>query len=238
MKRLIWIPVALSIVIFAMQGCSGGGQGSASTTVAGSSQSAAASSSSSSGSQASSNSGNSQGQMIKPEQLISQSEAATLLGEAVKDGVSAENQLLSVGVCFYAAENTASKSYLQIALVQQKKEGGQGQQGGQPSASASGQSSQSSQSASGQPSASAGQAEGMTPKGLYEAIKMMFSDPNMPVTGRLGDDAFISTQGTGILYKEYFLYIAVGSATPEAAQAIVKQASELAVGNLRRLLGE
>lgn len=236
MKRLIWIPVALSIVILVMQGCSGGDQGSASTTVAGSSQSAAASNSGSI--QASSSSGSSQGQTIKPEQLISQVEAATLIGEAVKDGVSTENQLLSMGVCFYAAENAASTSYLQIALVQQKKEGGQSQQGGQPSASASSQSSQSSQSASSPPSASAGQSEGMTPKGLYEAIKMMFSDPNMPVTGRLGDDAFISTQGTGILYKEYFLYIAAGSATPEAAQAIAKQASELAVENLRRLLGE
>ncbi len=233
MKRWFLMLAAVLTVVFTIAGCSGGNQGSASTTVAGSSQTAAMSNSQS---QPSESESGSTGQKIKPGQLISQAEAATLLGAAVKDGVSAENPLLSLSVCFYSADNPASKDYLQIALIQ-KSQGGQSEQGGQPSESAS---SQPSESASSQPSASqsGGQNEGMPTKGLYEALKMLFSDPNTPITGRLGDDAFIATQGTGILYKEYFIYVSAGSATPDAAKAIVAQAGELAVENIMRLLGE
>jgi|AGTN01.1.fsa_nt_gi hypothetical protein len=231
MKRWFWILAALFVLAGVMQGCSGSKEESASTMISGSSQSPGMN-----GSQSQpASSGSPSVQMVKPGQLVSQVEAASLLGEAVKDGVSGGNPLLNVSICFYAAENTASTNYLQIVLIPQNagESGGGPGESSQPSESAPNESGESSQ-----PSESGGKSEGMSPKSLYEALKMMFSDPNTPVTGRLGDDAFISTQGTGILYREYFIYIAAGGATPEAAQAIVKQAGELAVENLRRILGE
>lgn len=234
MKKGICILTALAFAL-CLAGCSGGGSGSTSTTISKSSQ--PPQTSSSGGSPQSSGSSSPQKMAVKPEQLISQAEAAALLGEAVKNGASGENPLLLSSMCFYAAENSASMGYLQIVLIQQPPGDSGGSDSGSSSQSASASPSESS-SASGQPGASSGSGESMSPKSLYEALKMMLSDPNTPVTGRLGDDAFISTQGTGILYKEYFIYIAAGAATPEAAQAVVKQACELAVQNLRRVLGE
>lgn len=60
-----------------------------------------------------------EGTLIEPEQLISKEEAATLLGEAVKDGEKTGQQVVGQKICVYEAEDENSFRFLQISLVQQ-----------------------------------------------------------------------------------------------------------------------
>ena len=234
MKKNVFILMALFIMVVTITGCSGGDSGSTSTTVSGSSQSPSSQSSSSGGSQQSSDSSSSQAPQIKPEQLISKTEAATLIGEAVKDGAMDEYPQFGLSLTFYAAENSESKNYLQIAVLQQASEGG-----GEGGASESSASSQPSQSSSSSPSSSSGgSGEKLAPKDIFEGLKKLFSDPFAPVEGRMGDDTFMSAQGISILYGEQYIYISVGSFSATDAQKILKQAAELAITNLKRIQGE
>jgi hypothetical protein len=190
----------------------------------------------------SSGSGETEKQMIMPEQLISKEEATELIGEPVKDGVKEQQPLLGLNICFYAAEAKDSKSYLQIALIQKEamssgQSGDQsGQSGGQSGQSGS-QSGQSGQSG-GQSGGSGGSEGEMSPKTLYEGLKKLFSDPNTAITGRVGEDTFISAQGMSILSGEYYIYVAIGNSDPQKMQTILKQAGETAEFNLKRIQGE
>ena len=238
MRKIIRMTACALCIALLLPGCSGGNSGNSNTMINGSSQSpsTSASSSGSSGAQQSSSSGQEQ-QMIKPEQLISKDEAKTLLGEAVKDGADGEYPLLGLNLCFYAAEKKDSKSYLQIAIIQQSAL----QQGGGNSGSEqSGQPSQSSQqSQSSQPSqSSGGGGGGVSLKDYYEGFKKMFSDPNAALTGRIGDDAFLSAQGVSILVGEYYIFISAATADPAKLDAALKQAAEMVVNNLKRIMGE
>jgi len=234
MKKVFCILISL-VLLAVISGCSGGDSGSTTTVVTGSSsQSQSASSSSGESSSTSS----SPGKSIKPEQLISSEEAAQLIGEAVKAGVKDDYSAFGLDICFYAAANAESKNYLQIAVIQQASESeSQGGESSQPSESSSASASASA-SPSSSASASGGQSEPATPKSLYDGFKKIFSDPNAAVTGRLGDDNFLAAQSISILSGDYCIFIAVGSFSPEAGQAILTQASEMVMANLQRILGE
>lgn len=238
MKKTIWIMIPMVIVIMLITGCSGGESDGASATVQpGSTQSPEASSSDS---KQASSSGGSQSQQIKPEQLISKEEAATLIGESVKAGVSEEYPLLGLSTSFYAPEKSDSKSYLQVCLIQQSAlQGGGGQSGGSDQSGEKNES-QPSPGQSGQSNDSGGVSGGeeMSPKTLYEGLKKLFSDPNAAVTGRIGDDIFISAQGISILSGEYCIIILIGSPDPAQTEQTLKKAGELAVSNLKRIQGQ
>lgn len=226
--------MGLFIVIPTLTGCSGGGSESANTMLSGNSQSPQASGSQ--GQQSSSSAGSQQ--PIKPEQLISKEEAATLIGEAVKEGAPGEYPMLGLSICFYAAENADSKNYLQIAVIQQGAGSGQSGSGESSQPSASSQSSESSQASQSQSGGSDSQSQSLSPRNLYEGFKKLFSDPYASVSGRIGDDTFLSAQGMSILSGEYYIYIAAGSPNAQDTQKILKQAGELAINNLRRIQGE
>jgi hypothetical protein len=235
MKKLFCILLVLMIVIICLPGCSDKESQSATTTVqAGGSQQPKASGENSA--QASESSG-SEGKKIKPEQLISKEDANKLIGEAVKAGVDDEYPLLGLSSCYYAPENSESKNYLQISVLQKKEEKGS-ESGGQ---SESGKSSESSsQGQSGESGGSGGGSgeEEMSPKGLYEGLKKIFSDSNAAVTGHIGDDIFISGKSISILSGEYCIIISVGSADPVAAETMLKDAAEMAVSNMKRIQGK
>jgi hypothetical protein len=243
MKKLSrFASILLCIIILIMAGCSSNESQSASTQLpGGQSQSA---SSSSGGPQASSG-GQSGGQMIEPKQLISKEEAAQLIGEAVKDGSTDEQPVLGMKICFYPAENSASKAYLQIAVIQagmlqqgQQQSSGGGSSGG--SGSSGGGSGSSGGGASSSPSSSQGGGGGseLTTKGIFEALKKAMEDLNAADTGRIGDDNFITAQGMGILANDYYIFVSAGSNNAAGVPAIVKAAGELAVRNLKRIQGQ
>jgi hypothetical protein len=241
MKKTIWIILTLLIVVTLTAGCSGGDSEGASATVQpGNAQSPEAKSSDS---QQASGSGESQSQQIKPEQLISKDDAAMLIGESVKAGVSEEYPLLGLSSNFYAPEKEDSKSYLQVCLIQQSalKQGGGGEQSG-GSDQSSQKESQSSSEQSGQSESGGGSGgsggEEMTPKSLYEGLKKLFSDPNAAITGRIGDDIFISAQGISVLSGEYCIIILIGNSDPAKTQEMLKKAGEMAVSNLKRIQGQ
>lgn len=243
MKKTICLILAFLILVLIIPGCSqGNSEGASATVQPEKSQSPGASSSA--GMQAS-GSESSQSQQIKPEQLISKEEAVKLVGESVKAGVNEKYPLLGLNTCFYAPEKSDSKSYLQVCLIQKSalKQGG-GEQSGQSSkpseagGSESG-SSESSGSESGQQSNSGGEGgEEMSPKTLYEGLKKLFSDPNTALTGRIGDDIFISAQGISILSGEHCIVILMSCADPAKTAETLKQAGELAISNLKRIQGE
>lgn len=58
------------------------------------------------------------GKVLEPEALISKSDAATLLGEAVQDGQKSETPVVGMKLCMYTAANPSSNRYLQISLTQ------------------------------------------------------------------------------------------------------------------------
>lgn len=239
MRQLARYVIVIFCIALALSGCSSDESQSASTQLPGGGQSPAASSSSM---PQTSQQGGGGGQIIEPKQLISKEEAAQLLGEPVKDGMTDEKPVLGMKICFYTAENSASKSYLQIALVQS----GMLQQGQeQPQASASpGASSQPDGQGGGQSSSpqdsqgSSGGGEQLTPKALFEALKQSMEDLNSVETGRIGDDNFLTAQGMGILSGEYYIYVSAGSNDPAAISDIVKAAGEMAVRNMKRIQGQ
>jgi len=245
MRKIARYVIVILCIALALSGCASNESQSASTQLpGGGGQSPAASSSSM---PQTSQQGGGGGQMIEPKQLISKVEAAQLLGEPVKDGMTDEKPALGMKICFYAAENSASKSYLQIAVVQSAMlPQGQGQGQGQPQTSASsgtssqpgaqggGQSSNSPQASQG----SSGGGEQLTPKALYEALKQSMEDLNSAETGRIGDDNFRTAQGMGILSGEYYIYVSAGSNDPAAIPGIVKAAGEMSIRNLKRIQGE
>lgn len=232
MRKIIRALTCLLCAVLLLSACSGGNSESANTVLSGG-QTPGANGSQSQQAGGSQSQGQSQG--VKPEQLISKAEAAMLIGEAVKDGAKGEYPMLGMNMCFYAGATPESKGYLQVAVIQMGQSG-QAEHSSQPSES---QSSQPSESKSSQPSeSSGGGGEQMSAKTLYEGFKKLFSDPNVALTGRLGDDAFVSAPGMSILTGEYYIYIAAGSADPVQAQAIVKAAAELALNNLKRIQGE
>lgn len=232
MKKLFCILLAFITVIMMLPACSDKESQSATTTVSGGQQQQPQTSSSSS-EQASQSSG-AQSMKIKPEQLIAKEDANTLLGETVKEGMDDEYPKLGLSSCYYAPENQESKNYLQISVLQKEEKKGEQSGGGESSSQPS---DSSSQSQSSQPSESGGQEE-MSPKTLYEGFKKIFSDANAAVTGHIGDDIFISGKSISILSGEYCIIISVGSADPAAAETMLKDAAEMAVGNLKRIQGK
>lgn len=244
MKRIICLVLTSLIIILLIPGCSGGeSEGASATVQPGSSQSPESKSSDSK--QASSESGGSEDKQIKPEQLISKEDATTLIGESVKAGVSEEYPLLGLSTNFYAPEKPDSKSYLQVCLIQQSalKKGGSEQSVGSSESGQQGESGGSGSEKSGQSGESGGGSGGeggeeMSPKTLYEGLKKIFSDPNTAVTGRIGDDIFISAQGISILSGEHCIIILVSCADPSKAEETLKKAGELAISNLKRIQGE
>jgi len=242
MKKITLIMIILLVVVLLFPGCSKKeSEGASATIQPGNSSSPQANSSDSK--QASSDAG-SEGLMIKPEQLLSKEEAAALIGESLKTGVSEEYPLLGLNTCFYAPEMPDSKCYLQICLIQQnalkqKEGGGEGSESSaKPSESGQSGSEQSGESG-GESGGSGGSGGGeMSPKTLYDGLKKLFSDPNTAMTGRIGDDIFISAQGISILSGEYCIVILIGASDPSQAQTALKQAGELAVKNLKRIKGE
>lgn len=244
MKKCKCMAAILLCVVFVISGCSNSESQSATTQLpGGGGQSPGASASQ--GAQSSGGQEQSGGQMIEPKQLISKEEAAQLLGEAVKDGSSDEKEILGMKICFYPAETNTSKSYLQIAVIQQGslQQGEGGGAGGSDSSSqggSSGGSGGSGQNANSGGSGGSGGGGGgqLTPKGIYEAVKQAMEDLNAADTGRIGDDNFISSQGMGIISGEYFIYVSAGSNDPLKVPEIVKTAGELAVRNLKRIQGQ
>lgn len=247
MKKLRCLLVFLFCFIFFIAGCSNSESQSASTQLpGGGGQSPAASAS---GGQQASGQEQSGSQMIEPKQLISKEEAAQLIGEAVKDGSVDEQQMLGMKICFYPAENSSSKSYLSIAVIQQGslqqgESSGGGQSGGSSGSQSGGQSGGNEQSGS-QSGGSSGGGGGsqsgenqLTPKGIFEAIKTAMEDLNAADTGRIGDDNFMSAQGMAIISGEYFIYVTAGNNDPALLPQIIKQAGEMAVRNLKRIQGK
>lgn len=227
-RLLIFICVHLMLIT----GCSKEEPNKSTTTIPGKTQQPSANVSSS-------GSAESQKKLIQPEQLISKEDATLIIGESVKDGVKDQHPKLGMNICFYAAENADSKSYLQIALIQ-KESMSSGQSGGSDK-SGDGSDEQSGQSGGQSDGQSGGQSGGggeMAPKDLYEGFKKLFSDPNIAVTGRIGDDTFITSQGMNILSGEYYICVNAGGFNPQKTQAVLKQAGELAVYNLKRIQGE
>lgn len=238
MKKTICLILAFLILVLIIPGCSqGNSEGASATVQPEKSQSPGASSSA--GMQAS-GSESSQSQQIKPEQLISKEEAVKLVGESVKAGVNEKYPLLGLSTCFYAPEKSDSKSYLQVCLIQNSalKQGGE-EQSGQSSEPSETSGSKSGGSESGQQSSSGGEGGGeMSPKTLYEGLKKLFSDPNTALTGRIGDDIFISAQGISILSGEHCIVILMSCTDPAKTAETLKQAGELAISNLKRIQGE
>ncbi len=242
MKKAICLILAFLILVLIIPGCSqGNSEGASATVQPEKSQSPGASSSAD---KQASGSESSQSQQIKPEQLISKEEAVKLVGESVKAGVNEKYPLLGLNTCFYAPEKSDSKSYLQVCLIQNSalKQGG-GEQSGQSSKSSEtgGPESGNSESggSAGKQSESGGEGgEEMSPKTLYEGLKKLFSDPNTALTGRIGDDIFISAQGISILSGEHCIVILMSCADPAKTAETLKQAGELAISNLKRIQGE
>lgn len=244
MKKFISIAVAALIALTLIAGCSGGGnQNAANTQLQGGQQSqgqqGAQQSQGQQGGQQSQ--GQQGGKMVEPQQLISRMEAAQLVGEEVKDAIKEEQSMFGLKICLYVAEKPDSKSYLQVALIQQGslQGGGQGGSGGQgDSGGQGGSEGQGGGQASGGQSGGQGGAEGqMSPKSIFQALKRAIADPNTDA-GRIGEEAFISAPGISILSGEYYIYVAASGPDPAAAQQITKQAGELAVNNLKRMLGQ
>jgi hypothetical protein len=216
-----------------MAGCSGGNQQQSAATTQLAGNNSQPSGQSSQGGKGSSDGQSSGGQSIEPKQLISKLEAAQLLGEAVKDAVTSEKSEMGLKTCFYIAENTASKSYLEIAIIQ----AGGGQSGGSSGGSGPSSSPSGGQSSGGQGSSQGGGQGQMSPSTIYEAIKKVMADPNSTEPIRIGDEAFATAPGIAILSKKYCIFISASGADPAAAKQLTKQAGELAMSNLERIQG-
>jgi hypothetical protein len=240
MRKLTRDVIVIFCILLALSGCSSNESQSASTQLPGGGQSPASNASNMPQSSQQSESG---GQMIEPKQLISKEEAAQLIGETVKDASTDEQSMLGMKICLYAAENSASKSYIQIAVIQAGalKQGQQQSSGGSSGGSGSSGSSESSGSGGGSsPSASPSSSSGseLTPKGIFEALKQAMEDLNSGDTGRIGDDNFLTAQGMGILSGEYYIFVSAGSNDATVVPGIVKAAGEMAIRNLKRIQGE
>jgi hypothetical protein len=241
MRKLTRDVIVIFCILLALSGCSSNESQSASTQLPGGGQSPASNASNMPQSSPQSESG---GQMIEPKQLISKEEAAQLIGETVKDASTDEQSMLGMKICLYAAENSASKSYIQIAVIQAGalKQGQQQSSGGSSGGSGSSGSSESSGSGGGgsSPSASPSSSSGseLTPKGIFEALKQAMEDLNSGDTGRIGDDNFLTAQGMGILSGEYYIFVSAGSNDATVVPGIVKAAGEMAIRNLKRIQGE
>ena len=242
MRKLTRYVIVIFCIVLALSGCSSNESQSASTQLPGGGQSPA---SNSSNMPQSSQQSETSGQMIEPKQLISKEEAAQLIGETVKDASTDEQPMLGMKICLYAAENSASKSYLQIAVVQagslqqgQQQSSGSsgGLSGGGSGSSGGGPGNSSSNSPGTSPSSSSGSE--LTPKGIFEALKQAMEDLNSGDTGRIGDDNFLTAQGMGILSGEYYIFVSAGSNDATVVPGIVKAAGELAVRNLKRIQGK
>ena len=59
-----------------------------------------------------------EGKVLEPEALISKSDAAELLGEAVLDGKISETPVVGMKLCMYSAANPSSSRYVQVSLTQ------------------------------------------------------------------------------------------------------------------------
>ncbi|HEX3072881.1 MAG TPA: hypothetical protein VHP30_04635, partial [Ignavibacteriales bacterium] len=145
---------------------------------------------------------------------------------------------MGLKTCFYVAENTASKGYLEIAVIQSSSEQG-GAQGGQSGQKSGGQGSSPSSSASGgQSSGQSGGGQGqMSPSVIYEALKKVMADPNSTEAIRIGDEAFATAAGITILSKQYCIFVSASGADPATAKQLTKKAGELAMSNLERIQG-
>lgn len=230
MKKLFCILLILTIVVTMLPGCGNNESQSATTSVqGGGSQQPQANGANSA--QASESAG-AESKKIKPEQLISKEDANKLIGETVKAGVEDEYPQIGLSSCYYAPENQDSKNYIQISVLQKKE-----QKDGQSDDSSSKPSESSSQSQSGEQGQSGG-GEEMSPKTLYEGLKKIYMDANAAVTGHIGDDIFVSGKSISILSGEYCIIISAGNADPTLAETILKDAAEMAVGNLKRIQGK
>lgn len=79
----------------------------------------------------------------------------------------------------------------------------------------------------------AGQSQ--TPESLYRAIVENFEDA-VKVEG-IGDEAYFATPGLHILQDGYYILIAIGNLSDEGNREKLKQAGELAVENLKAIIG-
>lgn len=77
----------------------------------------------------------------------------------------------------------------------------------------------------------AGQSQ--TPESLYRAIVENFEDA-VKADG-IGDEAYFATPGLHILQDDYYILIAIGNLSDEGNKAKLKQAGEVAVGNLKAI---
>ncbi len=231
--RYVYIAAAALCVFMFTAGCQGNNQQNAATTqlAGGGNQS---SGTSSQGSQPSQSGGQSGGQTIEPNQLISKEEAAALLKEAVKDAVTTEQSSLGLKTGFYAPEKSDSKSYLEIVVMQKPQSGGQGGGGSQGSG---GTSSSPSQSQGGSSGGGGSQGGEISPAMIFEALKKSMADPNSTEVLHIGDDTFVTSPGIVLLSGEYCIYVSAGATDLAAAKETVKKAAELIVSNLKRIQG-
>ncbi len=251
MKRLVIITAALALVFTLLAGCGGDENKNAATTQLQGGQQQQGQQGGQKSPESQSQGGQQQsggGQMIEPQQLISRQEAAQLAGEPVKDPIKEEQQMLGLKLCLYVAEKPDSKSYMMVAVVQQgaMQGGGGGESGGQSGGEGGGGESGGHGGGGGESGGQGGQGgqggggggqQEMTPKSLFEALKKTLADPNADA-GRIGEEAFLSAPGISILSGEYYIYVAASAADPAMTPQIIKQAGELAVNNLKRLLGQ
>jgi len=76
---------------------------------------------------------------------------------------------------------------------------------------------------------------GISPEDIYLFTKDNFAETLAPMTG-IGDDAFIDTPGLHMLYRGYYVVIALGNSDDPANIERLKAAGQKAVANLDALL--
>lgn len=76
---------------------------------------------------------------------------------------------------------------------------------------------------------------GNAPENIYKTTKDNFADTLEPVAG-IGDDAFIDTPGLHLLYRGYYVVIALGNSDDPVNIERLKDAGQKAVANLDALL--
>lgn len=236
--KYICITAAALCILLVTAGCQGDNKQNAATTQLAGNGGSQSPGTSQGGQppQPSGSGGQSGGQPIGPDQLISKEEAATLLKEAVKDAVTTDQAALGLKIGFYAPEKSDSKSYLEIAVMQ-KPQGGASQSGGDSQGGGS-VSSSPGQSQGGSSGGGGSQGGEVSPAIIFEALKKAMADPNSTEVLHIGDDTFVTAPGIVLLSGEYCIYVSAGGADPAVAKETTKKAAELVVSNLKRIQGK
>jgi hypothetical protein len=161
--------------------------------------------------------------MIEPDKLISKAEAETLVGNGLGDGEIDLNTAAGMKQCFYNGDSKKKEHFLQISVTQQALMPSPTMKPQTAFDALKGISPQSSS-----PKSSSSQTPTPTPQSSPSAVIAQ-------VTG-IGDDAYIANPGIHIMYKGYYISIAVGDPSIPANQDILKAAGKLAVENLQKML--